>query len=197
MISHSLKAVLHLFETGFSDFFTEIEEQPEEEIDAENRMVYDKKNMIYSPHHFPKSLSLEEGQIKFHENMKRRCERLYQRLAEAGTLLIICNRVEPIDSLREFLTGFSRLYPHLKIRLIVIRDRRPCWYMRFLKYTKRHISISDKVSLIIYCFSDQVDPATGDKFGWKGNAPIWDRILSKYSLTGVLPEEQCFQDQEP
>ncbi len=183
IICWPIQSLPHLFETDFSDFFAEIREGDEKSEDVSHRVVHDNKNNLISMHHFPKALSLEEGAERFRAIMIPRAEKMKEKLENAETLLLLCNRNNSMDSLKSFLEAFSNIYPHLTVRLVNIRNIKPYWFLKIKSRFKRQARISNKASITEYLFSDNIDIRTGQKYDWRGNTPMWDMILSQYALT--------------
>lgn len=171
---YSLDTVIHLFETDFVDFFKNIKE---EGIGDENsRRVIDIDNHIISLHHFPRMLSIEEGQKSFLETMKRRYRNQKERLQNAKKILLLSNRLDNIESLENFLIRFSNMFPDKEIRLLNIRDE--CELAPGeIKETNK--SINKNLEIVYYKVNDSCDE-DGKEYDWKGNARAWNEVLKSY-----------------
>lgn len=177
MMGYSLDTVLHLFQTGFHDFFEKIE------IDTTKhgyirpkgaaKWVVDVKNNIIDIHHFPEIIRLDVSHAMFTEKMAKRTDRMESFLKNAERIALVSYRGESIDEMSSFLKRFSEIYPHLTIRLINMRNDSQ---ESFLDY-KEHIIFDDgKLSYIDYTLNDTLQGAKE----WFGNSFVWRRILANY-----------------
>lgn len=172
-----IDTVLHLFETRFEDFFTDIVEiDPAPE--STNRSIEDVKNDITSIHHFPKNMEVEVVHKEFLSKMRRRFERLEKRLMSEKSCILIGNRTDSIETIKAFLEDFSNLYPHLRIELLNVRSDKK---MDSAHMEKEEIQLNEKLSIIEYRLNDFIDSHTGERYGWKGNCVLWKKILDDYS----------------
>lgn len=171
-----LEKVLHLFETQFEDFFVNIQEV-ESNSEGIHKRVIDISNNITSMHHFPKNIELKIGQKELIAKTKIRFHNLDKRLRATKTCLLVCNRNDSIDSIKEFLRAFSTLYPHLQIELLNVRNDRN---LDSFHLHKEKIHMNEKLSITEYSFNDEYNTYTGEKFDWQGNSALWKEILNNY-----------------
>lgn len=181
MMDYSLDTVIHLFRTGFSDFFTEYELDSEEPVISEigTFKVHDTKNSITSLHDFPEDEPLYVSYPKFKEKMNRRIERLEYNLLNASSIILLSNRDDSEKELSDFLKSFSSIYPNLTIRLVNFRNNDK---LSHDTYEKRIIFENNKLSYVEYILNDT---STG-KIKWIGNKDMWSLILSKYTKSCVI-----------
>lgn len=178
-MAYSLETVLHLFVTGFSDFFKEIEE--DESYPGAYKKVWDTKNKICSVHFFERDKDIYDSQVVFREIMKKRFDRLDKRIRKSNTIAMICNRDEEEEVLVEFLQKFGKVYPNKKMILINVYDQ------KIPERKKSIVKIDDFLELHLYTFDD----ISVDKTRWKGDAKHWEWVLSHYSLGYRDDIEQC------
>ncbi len=181
MNRYTLEACLHLFQTGFEDYFVDIYETENSKKDnqAENRVIIDRKNNIRSIHYFPKSLSLECAQIEFRRMMLERASKINEKLENSSRLCFLCNREEKQEELFSFLNKFSECYEHLHIMLVNVRSVAS---MEPDCIRKNKIKVSSKLSISEYFINDEVNNETGMLFDWRGNSKCWYKILEEYRL---------------
>ena len=86
---YPLNIVTHLFQTSFSDFFTDIREEAPDPA-RKNRRVVDVANTITSIHHFPTKKSLAAGQKELRRTMLKRYHRIDKLLRRAQTARMRC-----------------------------------------------------------------------------------------------------------
>lgn len=166
---YSLDTVLHLFKTGFADFFTEIEEK---DWEGANRWVVDTKNNILSIHHFPKDREIEKTQKVFVQKIKKRFNRLNDDLEKRKRIVLVGNREEASDKIESFLIAFSELYPHLEIKLLNVRHNDE---LDFGSYKKQVFEISKRLTIDEYTINDRFSLSEPDD--WRGNIKMWEVIL--------------------
>ncbi len=175
MMDYSLDTALHLFRTGFIDFFEQYELDVDNPIsDTGNLKVHDTKNIITSIHDFPKEEPLDSSYPEFKEKMHRRVKRLESKLMDAKSIVLLSGRNDSVEELTDFLMSFSSIYSHLTIRLVNIRDTKDMPYDTF---EERIILKDNNLSYIEYAVND-----SGKGLQWRGNKDMWSVILSKYSV---------------
>ncbi|SCY71400.1 DUF1796 family putative cysteine peptidase [Butyrivibrio sp. INlla14] len=175
MMDYSLDTVIHLFQTGFSDFFRNIELDKEKPLKAAAGMlrINDINNHIISIHHFPQSMWLIDSQPRFIEKMDFRAKRLELYLKQSSNIVLVSCREETKEDMCFFLQMFSKIYPHLKIRLINIRHNER---MPYDSYKKENVFDEGKLSYIEYTLNDTEQ---GRQI-YQGNIFVWSKILGKY-----------------
>ncbi|SEH27921.1 DUF1796 family putative cysteine peptidase [Selenomonas sp. KH1T6] len=186
-MDYSLDTVAHLLETEFFDFFQEVAEDEERTKNLnpglqKNRHVTDVKNKIVSIHHFPKKLSLEEGQREFHKVMMPRAKRLIDVLKKSKRVLFVCNRSENSEKLGEFLEEVHKIYPHGDFTLINMRDNSDMEDgepMNIQEMDKEYAHIRD------YTFND-TNEIGGISDYWKGSIKKWHEVLKHIALKGCM-----------
>lgn len=176
MMDYSLSTVLHLFKDGFNDFFSQYEI---DKNDPEGSMgmlrVNDTLNHIVSIHHFPGNMSIDSYYPQFIEKMNSRKDRLEALLHNASGIVLAAERTDPKEDLLSFLRSFSKLYPHLRIRLINLRFDEN---MSYNTYKQETVFDDNILSYIDYTYNTTQHGVRiqEDYFA------IWSRILSKISL---------------
>ncbi|PHU40939.1 Putative papain-like cysteine peptidase [Pseudobutyrivibrio sp. AR14] len=171
---YSLDTVIHLFETNFEDFFKNIKE--EGVGDDNSRRVIDVNNHIISLHHFPKELSLLDGQDRFLESMTKRYQNQRDRIINANKLFLLSNRLVSLDEMGKFLKDFSTIFPNKEIKLVNIRNDNNLNSEEIIVNSKE---INDLLSIIDYTINDTYDDS-GNEYDWKGNSKAWKNILDEY-----------------
>ena len=172
----SAQTFIHLFQTGFSDFFSSIAE--EESIKANPcRYIRDTTNDILSIHHFPKDREIAEVLNEFHGKMRRRYLRLHDRLLNSGSCLMLGYRKNTEDQVANTLLAFAAIYPHLSIHLINVNDT-PEMDSSELRLKRR--DLSDCLTATNCYFNSSFDTQNQKKFGLWGNEVLWRRILDEY-----------------
>ena len=174
---YPMSSVVHIFATGFSDFFTDIEEECPPK--GKNRRVVDRVNQITSIHHFPAAKSLAEGQAAMRKTMLRRYKRIHKLLRKADRVCFLCNRPDDAGALEEFLADFSALYPGAAFDLINIRDTDTDGLTVIARPAGDGL-------LVEAAFQD-VHPNGGDiavnPLAWHGNTPMWQAVLGHVHLS--------------
>ena len=175
---YPLGAVTHIFETGFADFFAEIEDITPEP-GKKNRRVVDTKNDICSIHHFPSKVSLEKGQQDVRKTMTKRYKRIHGFLKTAQRICFVCNRENTPDELLAFMADFGRMYPNAEIVMCNMRHIDTDG-ISVAKYT------ADNCTLYEASFRDVnpngIDIATNPE-AWHGNTPRWQEVLGHVHLS--------------
>lgn len=182
-MKYSLDTVIHLFETGFSDFFSDITEDTSKSGAGQNRYVIDTKNQIVSIHHFPRTSSCHDFQPTFVERVRKQYCKLNHHLEEAKIVAILCNRDDSVDKLRDFLRKFTLLYPEKTFLMINVRHTSA---LRGNTILKEEYLFSENCILHEYYFNDinQIP-----NYEWRGNLDCWHTVLSRYHFvdeTGSL-----------
>lgn len=175
---YPLSTVVHLFRTGFSDFFMEIEDITGPEP-RKNRRVVDTKNNITSIHHFPSDKSLEAGQKAMRKTMVRRYQRIHQMFRRGKRFCFVCNRPDSPEALLQFMTDFRTVYPQGEFWMVNVRSVDDNIF-----YVNQH----KKNGLYLYDISFQdVHPDGADistnPLTWHGNTPRWQEVLFHIHLS--------------
>lgn len=175
---YPLDAVTHIFKTGFSDFFTEIEDistQP----NKKNRRVVDTKNDICSIHHFPTAQSLEKAQTEVRKTMLKRYRRIHKLLSKAETICFVGNREESTEELLQFMADFRTIYPQAQMFMVNMRHQ-DTDSITAHKYTETACTLYEA------CFRDEHPDGTDigeNPLAWHGNTPCWQEVLSHVHLS--------------
>lgn len=191
---YPLSAVTHLFQTGFSDFFTDIREE-DPDPNRKNRRVVDVANTVTSIHHFPTKKSLAAGQKEMRRTMLRRYHRVDKLLRRAQAVCLVGNREDDPAALLAFLSDMRSLYPQAR------------WFMVNMESVDYNIYYVNKMTqdgLTLYQvrFRD-VHPDGPDMeenpLAWHGNTPMWQQTLAQVRLrpgaerTGRSLRERLFR----
>lgn len=177
--AYSLDTALHLFREKFNDFFTEFEVDRENPKGATGKLrVWDTKNHILTIHHIPENEWLSSSYPQFKEKMNTRAARLEARLQSASGIVFVSARTESKDDMRTFLRSFSDIYPHLKIRLINMRNDEEMPYDDFRQEVVFDDGILSYVEYILNDTEQGVEKPEGNTF-------VWSKILSKYYTPGL------------
>lgn len=182
MLDYSLTTVIHLFKTGFSDFFTDIEEG--EYIRKNNNYcIIDTKNQITSLHHFSKKMSIPNAQKLFQKTMQKRFKRMEHYLQEADKICFVCDRKYDdvcCDELAQFLNEFDKIYPDKYITLININSNNVPDIQINTRRLTPNLLIKEYIFNDVHKNGD--DPRTNyDR--WRGNEKIWRQLVKKMKLT--------------
>lgn len=174
---YPLSTVTHLFQTGFSDFFTDIREEDPDPA-RKNRRVVDVTNTITSIHHFPTKKSLSAGQKEMRRTMLKRYHRIDKLLSRARRVCLVGNRENSAGELLDFLSDMHRLYPQAEWVMVNVRDvdSRECRVTQSQQSTERlwEASFHD-------VHPDGPDIET-NPLAWHGNTPMWQQVLSHVHL---------------
>lgn len=166
-------SLIHLFRTGFSDFFSSIVE--EKSIEGNRcRHIRDTTNDILSMHHFPKEQGISETLEEFHNKMRRRYLRLHSRLMNSASLLMLGYRQATEEQVKDTLLEFTDLYHHLSIHLINVSNTPEMDSSELRR--KRH-DLNDHLTATCCYFNDSYDTCHQKKFGLWGNEALWARLL--------------------
>lgn len=187
-MSYSLDTCLHLFQTGFRTFFSEIREDPHRKGAHENRRILDTLNSITSIHHFDSRIPLDDALAGFHSVMQRRYEQLHAAILKAHTVGLVCNREEPLDCLSAFLSSFGQIYPDTGFILINIRNQNEADSISMQEYT-----LNARLAIKEYTFRDiYPDTEYREEREWLGCPEKWNSILQDYCVT-QHPLAQCVE----
>lgn len=181
---YPLGAVTHIFETGFADFFAEIEDITPEP-GKKNRRVVDTKNDICSIHHFPSKVSLEKGQADVRKTMTKRYKRIHGFLKHAERICFVCNREDAPDELLRFMADFGRIYPKAEIVMCNMRHS-DADGISMAKYT------SGKCTVYVASFRDENPNGTDiavNPEAWHGNTPCWQEVLQHVHLSAATEKK--------
>ena len=175
---YPLGAVTHIFETGFADFFAEIEDITPDPT-KKHRRVVDTKNDICSIHHFFSKDSLEKGQKEVRKTMTKRYKRIHAILKKAERICFVCNREDSPEQLLQFMAAFSRIYPNAELVMCNMRHADTDG-ISMAKYTQGKCTVYEA------SFRD-VNPDGGDiaanPEAWHGNTPCWQQVLCHVHLS--------------
>lgn len=174
---YPLETVVHLFQTGFSDFFTEIREESPGPA-RKNRRVVDVRNTITSIHHFPTKKSLAAGQKEMRRTMLRRYHRIDKLLRQARHICLVGNRPDSTGELLAFLSDMGRIYPQAEWVMINVREVDDNIY-----YVNK---FEGNGGMLYEVFFHDVHPDGTDisdnPLAWHGNTAMWQRTLAHIHL---------------
>lgn len=169
------QAMIHLFQTGFCDFFSSIAE--EEYIDSNScRSIRDTTNDILSIHHFPRDREPADALNDFHRMMRRRYLKLHDRLMNSGSLLMLGYRQGNEEQAENTLLSFSEIYPHLSIHLVNVNDASK---MISTELRREQRAVNDHLTLTLYDFNNSYDTVNQIKYGLWGNEAMWQRVMKE------------------
>lgn len=177
MQQYPLEAVTHCFQTGFSDFFAQIEEIPQEKP-RKFRRVVDRGNDICSIHHFPADQSLEQGQRQVQATMTKRYRRIHKLLSGGKRIGFVGNRSESRAELLKFLGVFHNLYPQAELVLLNVRHVDADG----IAMTK---TVQGPCTLYEIFFRDEHPDGTdiaANAEAWHGNSFYWQQVLEQIVL---------------
>ena len=164
---------IHLFRTGFSDFFSSIAE--EKSIEANTcRSIRDTANGILSLHHFPKDREIAEMLDEFHGKMRRRYLRLHNRLMNSNSLLMLGYRQDTEGQVINTLLEFSAIYPHLSSHLINVSDTPG---MASSELRQKRYDLNERLTVTCCYFNSSYDTDHQKKLGLWGNEALWHHVL--------------------
>ena len=175
---YPLGAVTHIFETGFADFFAEIEDITPV-AGKKHRRVVDTKNDICSIHHFFSKDSLEKGQKHVRKTMTKRYKRIHAILRKAQRICFVCNREHTREELLDFMADFGRIYPNAEIIMVNMRHT-DADGISMAKYTKGNCTLYEA------SFRDENPKGTDineNPEAWHGNTPCWQEVLRHVHLS--------------
>ena len=175
---YPLGAVTHIFETGFMDFFAEIEDITPEP-GKKNRRVVDTKNDICSIHHFPTKDSLAKAQKDVRKTMRKRYMRIHGILRRARRICFVCNREDAPEVLLGFLRDFGRIYPNVDMVMVNMRHKDTDG-ITMEKYTDGACTLYEAT------FRDENPKGTDialNPDAWHGNTPRWQQVLTHVHLS--------------
>lgn len=175
---YPLTAVTHCFQTGFTDFFEEIEDITPEE-GKKNRRVVDVSNDICSIHHFPTAVPLEKAQKHVRHMMRKRFKRIDRLMRKAKAICLVGNRAEPKDVLLDFLEEFEEIYPDAYLYMVNIRHVSEPGF-RVSVVSGRRCTLYE----VAFCdeHPDGTD-ITENPDAWQGNTPYWMNTLRHLCLS--------------
>ena len=175
---YPLEAVTHIFATGFSDFFVEIEDITPEP-GKKNRRVVDTKNDICSIHHFPSKDALEKAQKDVRKTMTKRYKRIHGFLRNAQRICFVCNREDAPEQLLAFMKDFGSIYPNAKIVMVNMRHTDTDG-ISMEKFTDGNCTVYEAY------FRDENPMGTDialNPEAWHGNTPRWQQVLKHVHLS--------------
>ena len=164
---------IHLFRTGFSDFFSAIAEEKSIETNT-CRSIRDTANGILSLHHFPKDREIAGMQNEFRSMMQRRYLRLHDRLMNSHSLLMLGYRQDTEEQVISTLLEFDAIYPHLTSHLINVCDTPG---MASSELRQKRYGLNDRLTVTCCYFNNSYDTENQAKFGLWGNEALWHRVL--------------------
>lgn len=184
MMEYSLDTVLHLFEEGFNDFFSQYEIDKDNPEGATGMLrVNDTLNHIVSIHHFPEDMRMDSSYPQFIEKMYERKNRLEALLQNASGIVLMAERTDAREDLLSFLRSFYSLYTHLRIRLINMRYDES---MAYNTYKQEMIFEDNKLSYIECLFNDTKQGIRVPE----SYAFVWSQILSEYNISDSSERER-------
>ena len=175
---YPLGAVTHIFETGFADFFAEIEDITPVP-GKKHRRVVDTKNDICSIHHFFSKDSLEKGQKNVRKTMTKRYKRINAILKKAERICFVCNRENTSHELLDFMADFGRIYPNAEIVMVNMRHTEADG-ISMAKYSRGNCTLYEA------SFRDENPNGTDiavNPEAWHGNTPCWQEVLGHVHLS--------------
>ena len=175
---YPLGAVTHIFETGFSDFFAEIEDITPVP-GKKHRRVVDTKNDICSIHHFFSKDSLEKGQKNVRKTMTKRYKRIHSILRKAERICFVCNREDSVDELLAFMADFGRIYPNAEIVMCNMRHTDTDG-ISMAKYSDGNCTVYEASFRDVN--PDGADIAANPE-AWHGNTSRWQEVLQHVHLS--------------
>jgi hypothetical protein len=182
MMSYSLDTVIHLYKTGFNDFFMDFVDDKQKSLEHNCHWYTDSRNNIISMHYD----DIEKDNETFRAKMKNRFEKINQSLLNANSICFISCRNEDINIFKEFLKEIGKMY-FGKITYINIKNNKEVVISPPIKYYKE--KVSERLELIEYEFND-IHPKGDDLKingdAWKGNYIVWDNIMEKISLRNKI-----------
>lgn len=177
-MNYSLDTCLHLFQTKFNTFFSEIEEDPRKKGAHNNRRIIDTRNSITSLHYFDSDVPLSESLPAFCAVMQKRYLQLHAAILRSHHVGLICNREDSVDCLSRFLSSFGQIYPNVNFTLINIRNVKEQNTIRINEY-----SLSPKLTIREYSFHDESpEEKCKEDIQWLGNTDFWNNILQDYCI---------------
>ncbi len=186
MMSYTLKDAAELFRTGFSAFFSDIREHPNN--GEKNRVVEDVRNGMLSLHHFPVSLSLEDGREAYRKRAERHFANTHRFLSDADRFVMVTHSTEDIESVCGFIDSMKALY---KADIVHINIRNG------MEAKRETVNLANGSILYDYTFDDiNFTEKRGIPGRWLlGNDCEWRRILGKCRRTGKFsPPEKTGGD---
>lgn len=168
-------ALMHLLQTGFSDFFASIAE--EESIEANPcRYIRDTRNDVLSIHHFPKDREIDDALEEFRATMRRRSVRLDDRLTRGHSLLMLGCRDDADERVCRTLLDVAKLYPHLRMHLVNVCDAPD---MDSSELRQERYDLSDRLRATCCHFNNSCDTHAQKPFGLWGNEALWRRVMAE------------------
>ncbi len=169
--------MIHLFQTGFCDFFSSIAEEKSPEA-SPYRRIRDTANGVVSQHHFPKDREVADVYDEFRSTMRRRYLRLHDRLMSSGSVLMLCYSQDTEEQVGSVLLGFSEVYPHLSIHLANVSDAPE---MASTELRRGQRTLNDHLTMALYSFNNSYDTVNQERFGLWGNEAMWKRTMKELS----------------
>lgn len=178
-MNYSLDTCLHMFQTNFETFFTDIQEDVHRKGAHNNRRIIDTRNSITSIHHFDSDTPLPDAQAAFRAIMQKRYLQLHTAILRSHVVGLICNREDSLDDLSTFLSSFGQLYTNVNFILINIRNTEGLTSACMNEY-----HLNPKLTIREYSFHDQcLDKKSMEERAWLGNFEIWNSVLQDYYLS--------------
>lgn len=182
MMRFGLKDALALFRTGFATFFEDVRELPEDADGAEgkSRSVEDVQNGMVSIHHFPRTLTLEEGRAAYRERAARHFANTHRFMSDAKRIAMFSDTGESLESIAEFVEGMSELY---KAELVHINFRNGP------EKKRSAVPLARGAVLYDYTFPDvnfYERRGVNQRAWWLGNKYEWQRILKQCRRTSLF-----------
>jgi hypothetical protein len=185
MMSYSLDTVIHLYKTGFHDFFIDLAEDKQKSLEYNCRWYSDCKNDIISIHYN----DIKDNNETFRKRMMNRFKKNNRALLNANTICFISCRNEDIDVMKKFLKEMGEIYSG-KITYINIRNNKRIGDIipppPVICYKEK---ISEKLELVEFEFED-IHPKGDDlkinRDAWIGNHIIWDSIITRISIKNKI-----------
>ena len=171
----SMPTMIHLFRTGFCDFFSSVaEEKPLRSNPC--RHIRDTANDILSMHHFSKDRAVADVLNEFHDMMRRRYIRLHDRLMNSSSLLMLSYSQATQEQLENTLLQFLEIYPHLSIHLVNVKDTQGMTSSELRR--EQHV-INDRLMMTMYYCNCSYDTVNQKKLVLWGNEVMWQRVMKE------------------
>lgn len=168
-------ALLHLYQTGFSDFLEEIREMDPGST-GKYRVVKDTRYDVTCLHQFDAKLTLSAGLAYVQKRTRLRMQNTHQGLKAADRIALVGNWKLPTEELISFLKGFSALYPGKKMVLYNIHHM-----PGETRHWKKETVISPELCVVEFFFCDEGEGGSSEF--WRGNRFFWERIVGTFRLS--------------
>jgi hypothetical protein len=166
----SADALIHCMETGFSDYFLEVVEEP---FQGEPPQLFyfarDVRNDILSMHDITLRVLLEDAVPAFHNITVKRWNTFCSMMTDNKSVILFGAYPEPEDA-QKILRAFQKHFPNIAFHMVNVSHRENCPEDEI--YCAHPCDCFDQ-----YYMCEEFVP-----YEWKGNLPGWKAVLSHYSL---------------